>query len=129
MAVGRNKRSALHRCGAAAVHASLSSSPCRIIAVPLCPADAGSSPSICWTGDAVPWPPSDGPYRRVARGDAAHADAPPVYDRRHGGPVKHSLVTRVREWPHSSFHRDVRAELFPEDWAGDVSAEGDFGER
>jgi hypothetical protein len=40
-----------------------------------------------------------------------------------------SLVTRVRDWPHSSFHRDARAELFPEDWAGDVSAEGDFGER
>jgi hypothetical protein len=32
-------------------------------------------------------------------------------------PVKHGLVTRVRDWPHSSFHRDVRADLFPEDWA------------
>jgi len=38
-------------------------------------------------------------------------------------------VTRVRDWPHSSFHRDVRAELFPQDWAGDVSAAGGFGER
>ena len=44
-------------------------------------------------------------------------------------PVKHGLVARVRDWPYSSFHRDARAELFPEDWAGDVSAEGDFGER
>jgi len=44
-------------------------------------------------------------------------------------PVRHGLVTRVRDWPHSSFHRDVRAELFPQDWAGDVSAEGGFGER
>ena len=44
-------------------------------------------------------------------------------------PVKHGLVARVRDWPYSSFHRDMRAELFPEDWAGDVSAEGDFGER
>jgi len=44
-------------------------------------------------------------------------------------PVKHGLVTRVRDWPHSSFHRDVRAELFPPDWADDVSAEGSFGER
>jgi putative transposase len=43
-------------------------------------------------------------------------------------PVKHGLVTRVRDWPYSSFHRDVRAELVPEDWAGDVSAEADFGE-
>jgi hypothetical protein len=33
-------------------------------------------------------PPSDGQYRRVARSDAAHADAPPVYDRRHGGAAR-----------------------------------------
>jgi putative transposase len=39
------------------------------------------------------------------------------------------LVTRVGDRPHSSFHRDVRAELFPEDWAGDASVEGGFGER
>jgi putative transposase len=44
-------------------------------------------------------------------------------------PVKHGLVCRVRDWPHSSFHRDVRAGLFPEDWAGDVSAAGSFGKR
>jgi putative transposase len=37
-------------------------------------------------------------------------------------------VTRVRDWPYSSFHRDVRAGIFPEDWAGDF-AEGAFGER
>jgi len=29
----------------------------------------------------------------------------------------------------SSFHRDVLAGLFPEDWAGDSDAGGDFGER
>jgi putative transposase len=44
-------------------------------------------------------------------------------------PVKHELVSRVRDWPHSSFHRDVRAGIFPEDWAGDVHASGEFGER
>ena len=27
-------------------------------------------------------------------------------------PVKHGLVGRVRDWPHSSFHRDVREGLF-----------------
>ncbi|HVT83085.1 MAG TPA: transposase [Phycisphaerae bacterium] len=43
-------------------------------------------------------------------------------------PVKHGLVTRVRDWPYSSFHRDVRAGIFPEDWAGDVE-DGAFGER
>jgi putative transposase len=44
-------------------------------------------------------------------------------------PVKHGLVSRVRDWPHSSFQRDVRARLFPEDWAADVLAAGSFGER
>jgi len=37
----------------------------------------------------------------------------------HFNPVKHGLVTRVRDWPHSSFHRYVRHGLMPEDWAGD----------
>ena len=44
-------------------------------------------------------------------------------------PLKHRLVTRVRDWPHSSFHRDVRAGLFPLDWGGDIKAVGEFGER
>ena len=44
-------------------------------------------------------------------------------------PLKHRLVTRVRDWPYSSFHRDVRAGLFPEDWGGDSETTGDFGER
>jgi putative transposase len=30
-------------------------------------------------------------------------------------PLKHGLVTRLSDWPYSSFHRDVRAGLFPED--------------
>ena len=44
-------------------------------------------------------------------------------------PLKHRLVTRVRDWPYSSFHRDVRAGIFPDDWAGDIATAGDFGER
>jgi REP-associated tyrosine transposase len=43
-------------------------------------------------------------------------------------PVKHGLVTRVCDWPHSSFHRDVGRGIIPLDWAGDVQADGDFGE-
>ncbi len=43
-------------------------------------------------------------------------------------PVKHGLVNRVRDWPHSSFHRDVRAGIFAEDWAGDAGQIGEFGE-
>jgi putative transposase len=39
------------------------------------------------------------------------------------------VVRRVQDWPHSSFHRDVRRGLFPLDWAGKMEATGDFGER
>jgi len=31
----------------------------------------------------------------------------------HINPLKHGLVERVRDWPHSSFHRDVGAGVFP----------------
>jgi putative transposase len=38
-------------------------------------------------------------------------------------------VAPVRDWPHSSFHRDVREGLFPLDWGGEIETSGDFGER
>jgi putative transposase len=44
-------------------------------------------------------------------------------------PVKHGLVRRVHDWPHLSFHRDVRRSLFPLDWAGVIESTGTFGER
>ncbi len=48
----------------------------------------------------------------------------------HINPVKHGLVTRVGDWPYSSFHRIENLGIYPEDWAGDVAAQaGDFGER
>ncbi len=43
-------------------------------------------------------------------------------------PVKHKLVSRVQDWPYSSFHRDVRRGVYPQDWAGDADVEGKFGE-
>jgi putative transposase len=42
-------------------------------------------------------------------------------------PVKHGLVGAVRDWPLSSFHRDVRRGLVGEEWAGEV-VEGRDGE-
>lgn len=33
-------------------------------------------------------------------------------------PVKHGYVAKVKDWPHSSFHRDVRRGIYPEDWGG-----------
>jgi len=48
----------------------------------------------------------------------------------HINPIKHGLVSRVRDWPHSSFHQYVRAGLLPNDWAGEGSEEGaGYGER
>lgn len=37
----------------------------------------------------------------------------------HFNPVRHGLVARVKDWPHSSFHRQVRDGLLAKDWAGD----------
>ena len=48
----------------------------------------------------------------------------------HFNPVKHGLVARVVDWPHSSFHRFVRDGSLPVDWGGraeDVIGKG--GER
>ena len=48
----------------------------------------------------------------------------------HYNPVKHGLVTRVSDWPYSSFHQYVRQGVLPEDWAADVAEiKGSFGER
>jgi putative transposase len=48
----------------------------------------------------------------------------------HFNPVKHALVRRVCDWPHSSFHRYMREGLLPDDWAGNAGGDdGDFGER
>jgi putative transposase len=47
----------------------------------------------------------------------------------HFNPVKHGLVSRVADWPHSSFHQYVRREELPADWGGDVrEIAGSFGE-
>ena len=47
----------------------------------------------------------------------------------HYNPVKHKLVSRVTDWPYSSFHRFVRSKHLDRDWAGDsVVIEGSFGE-
>jgi putative transposase len=48
----------------------------------------------------------------------------------HFNPIKHGLVQRVRDWPHSSFHRYVQQGLLPEDRAGTNSdVVGRYGER
>jgi putative transposase len=47
----------------------------------------------------------------------------------HFNPVKHGHVTRVVDWPHSSFHRYVERGELVADWGGDMrDIQGPFGE-
>jgi len=43
----------------------------------------------------------------------------------HVNPVKHQWVSRVGDWPHSTFHRYVSNGVYPADWCGDVSIDVD----
>jgi putative transposase len=47
----------------------------------------------------------------------------------HINPVKHGWAKQVAGWPHSSFHRYVRAGILPADWAGNTIMEMNCGER
>ena len=50
-------------------------------------------------------------------------------DYNHFNPVKHGHVTRVVDWPHSSFHRYVERSWLVADWGGDMQdLKGSFGE-
>jgi putative transposase len=47
----------------------------------------------------------------------------------HFNPVKHRHVTRVVDWPHSSFRRYVERGTLTADWGGDIQEiRGSFGE-
>ncbi|MBC7750716.1 MAG: transposase [Candidatus Saccharibacteria bacterium] len=47
----------------------------------------------------------------------------------HINPLKHGYVTRVRDWPYSSFHRSVKDGLMTLDWAGEIElSDQSYGE-
>ena len=46
----------------------------------------------------------------------------------HFNPVKHGLVARAIDWPHSSFRRAVARGHYPADWARTAGDTGRFGE-
>jgi len=46
------------------------------------------------------------------------ADYQALLDYVHINPVKHGLVEKVIDWPHSTFHRLLECEIYPADWAG-----------
>jgi putative transposase len=57
------------------------------------------------------------------------ADMARHVDYTHFNPVKHGHVTRVCDWPYSSFHRYVAQDILPLDWGGDTrDTPGEFGE-
>ncbi len=43
----------------------------------------------------------------------------------HLNPLKHGLVSQVKDWPYSSFHRDVKNGLYPQDWCGTAKQKTD----
>ena len=45
----------------------------------------------------------------------------------HYNPVKHGLVSRVKDWPHSTFHKYVKRDMVDESWCG-IDEKGTFGE-
>jgi putative transposase len=47
----------------------------------------------------------------------------------HINPVKHGLVSRVADWPYSTFPRYVERGLYPLDWAAPPTFHGVDGER
>jgi putative transposase len=65
-------------------------------------------------------------WEHVIRDDA---DFERHVDYIHYNPVKHGLVSRAWDWPHSSFHRYVERGILPADWGGDaLDVAGRFGE-
>ena len=65
-------------------------------------------------------------WEHVIRDDA---DLERHIDYVHFNPVKHGLVKRACDWPHSSFKRYVARGILPPDWGGDLGEiAGTFGE-
>ena len=60
---------------------------------------------------------------RDDRDYAAHVDYV------HFNPVKHGLVSEVRDWPYSSLHRHVAHGIYPAAWAGGGVDVPEAGER
>jgi len=47
----------------------------------------------------------------------------------HYNPVKHGYVSKVVDWPYSTFHRFVRNGVYPTDWtSADENTASNYGE-
>ncbi len=61
-------------------------------------------------------------YEHTCRDEA---DVMRCIDYIHANPLKHGLVSRVQDWPWSSFHRYVRNGFYPLDWGNSAVWHGD----
>ena len=66
-------------------------------------------------------------WEHQIRDDADYASH---MDYLHYNPVKHGFVKQVKDWPHSTFHRYVRAGIYGENWGnnGIEVIDNEFGE-
>lgn len=46
----------------------------------------------------------------------------------HYNPVKHGLVSKVNDWPYSSFHLYVKKKVYPINWVSNSNFDNNFGE-
>ena len=68
---------------------------------------------------------ADSAWERMVRNEVA---LQACVDYVHINPLRHGLVKAVADWPHSTFHRYVRAGGLPPDWAASPDTTGMFGE-
>jgi putative transposase len=47
----------------------------------------------------------------------------------HFNPVKHGIVSDLRDWPTSSFHRHLALGIYPPSWADGTTDIAEAGER
>ena len=86
--------------------------------------DAERSPVKLRKGERGIW--QRGYWEHTIRDDADYAAH---MDYIHFNPVKHGLVTKLGDWPYSSFRRCVAAGLYPPQWLGGSIEPVETGER
>lgn len=47
----------------------------------------------------------------------------------HVNPLKHNLVSQIKDWPYSSFHRYVERGIYPANWCGEIDLDVEGGDN
>lgn len=68
-------------------------------------------------------------FEKIAHNPLDENDYARHMDYIHYNPLKHGVVTAVKDWKYSTFHRYVDQGHYPNDWAGHgIDGSGSFGE-